>query len=113
MEQRLCLEMGLRGFGLNDLLGRSRGCLPRDNEEQTGEQQQVNGEEDEHGVGFTLPGIPITFSAITMDGVLNDSYSIQVDSADPPGEYVYTDELSLKEFVELIGRYHASESEWP
>ena len=58
-------------------------------------------ESEEHGIGFKLQNINATFSATTNDGTLRNCYSIQIESV-PPGEFVYTDTLTLKEVILLI-----------
>jgi len=69
--------------------------------------------EEQHGTGFTLTGIKATFSVITRDGELPfGRYDIQVEGI-PPGEYVYTSEVSLAEFMGLLKRFAGPEAQWP
>lgn len=65
-----------------------------------------------HGVAFKLMGIPASFSVHTENGSLKDCYEVQVEGV-PPGDYAYTDEVSLHDFLELISRYRQSPDEWP
>ena len=67
---------------------------------------------EEHGVCFTVQEIEATFSVSTIDGTLKDSYDIQIEGV-PPGEYLYTGEVSLQKFIELVSKFTKPESEWP
>jgi len=67
---------------------------------------------EEHGVGFKIPGIKATFSVLTLDGALKDSFDIQIEGV-PSGDYVYTGEVSLQEFIDLVARFDGPEDEWP
>ena len=67
---------------------------------------------EEHGVCFKVLEIEATFSVSTMDGTLKDSYDIQIEGV-PPGEYLYTSEVSLQKFIELVSKFNIPESEWP
>lgn len=68
--------------------------------------------QEEHGVAFKLPGIEATFSVITLDGELKTHYDVQIEGM-PAGDYVFVDEVSLDEFIELVRRFQAPDSEWP
>ena len=68
--------------------------------------------EEENGACFTIPEIKATFSVLTLDGALKDSYDIQIEGI-PPGEYLYTSEVSLHEFIELISKFNGADSTWP
>lgn len=65
-----------------------------------------------HGVCFTIKTIEATFSVSTIDGTLMESYDIQIEGV-PAGEYLYTSEVSLQKFVELVSKFTKPESEWP
>ena len=68
--------------------------------------------EEEHGTCFKLQGIKATFSVSTLDDSLADSYDIQIEGI-PAGDYVFTAELTLPKFLQLIMLFEKSESEWP
>lgn len=68
--------------------------------------------EELDGIGFTLKGIPASFSALANDGTLTDCYDVQIEGQ-PPGQYVYTAEVSLPDFLDLISLYFQPASEWP
>lgn len=69
--------------------------------------------EEEHGLGFTIDGIPATFSAITLDASLPlNRYDVQVESVSP-GEYLYTAQISLEEFHILIELFAGPADQWP
>jgi len=67
---------------------------------------------EEHGVSFRLEGIEATFSVSTLDGTLKSTIDIQVEGI-PAGDYLYTDEVSASDFIELLSRYRKSENHWP
>jgi hypothetical protein len=67
---------------------------------------------EEHGTCFKLQGIKATFSVSTLDGSLVDSYDVQIEGI-PAGDYVYTAELTLSKFLQLIVLFEKSEAEWP
>lgn len=70
-------------------------------------------EDDEHSLGFMISGIPATFSVHTQDGRLADGrYDIQIESF-PPGSYVYTNVVSLGEFMTLVAKVAGPTDEWP
>lgn len=57
---------------------------------------------EEHGTGFTIAGIPATFSVHTQEGRLPPGmYDVQIESM-PPGDYVWSEVVSLPRFLELI-----------
>ncbi len=67
---------------------------------------------EKHGLCFTVQQIEVTFSVSTIDGTLKDSYSTQIEGT-PPGEYLYTSEVSLQKFIELVSKFTKPENEWP
>jgi hypothetical protein len=70
-------------------------------------------EDEEHGTAFTLAGIPATFSVYTRDGALADGeYDVQIESV-PPGDYLYTDVVTLERFLELVARVVGPPDQWP
>ena len=53
------------------------------------------------------------FSALTLDGKLpSGRYDIQIEGL-PPGNYVYTAEVDLDAFLELVARMLGREDQWP
>ncbi len=69
-------------------------------------------EEEEHGVGFLLPGVKVTFSVLTLDGALESSYDVQIEGV-PPGNYVFMAEVVREEFIRLVHIFSGPESGWP
>jgi hypothetical protein len=68
---------------------------------------------EEHGFGFTVQGIPATFSAVTRDGTLPlNRFDVQIESL-PPGNYLYTAEIGLEEFLNLIELFAGPPGQWP
>ena len=67
---------------------------------------------EEYGTCFKLQGISATFSVVTNDGELKDSYDVQIEGI-PPGEYLYTCEASLPDFMDILSKYEGPEEEWP
>jgi hypothetical protein len=69
--------------------------------------------EEVHGTCFIIAGIPATFSVHTQDGELPEGYyDIQIEGI-PPGEYVYTEVVTLETFLELVARVSGPETQWP
>ncbi len=68
--------------------------------------------EEEHATCFKLQDIQATFSVSTLDDGLTDSYDIQIEGI-PAGDYVFTAELTLPKFLQLIILFEKSEAEWP
>ena len=69
--------------------------------------------EEEHGLGFVIEGIPAVFSAITLDGTLEENrFDVQIESC-PPGDYIFTGQVELAELLELIDVFTRPRSEWP
>jgi hypothetical protein len=68
--------------------------------------------DETHGVCFKLNEINATFSIHTQDGSLKELYDIQIEGI-PPGEYIYTDVVSLPELIALIPRYQSEVDQWP
>ncbi|AZZ91823.1 hypothetical protein EUZ85_14225 [Hahella sp. KA22] len=67
--------------------------------------------EERHGVGFAISDVKATFSISTLGGDLKSSYDIQVEGI-PAGEYIFTNEVSLGEFLNLVKIFRGPESEW-
>lgn len=66
-----------------------------------------------HGTCFKVAEVPATFSVLTLDGTLPPArYDIQIEGS-PPGDYLYADEVSLAEFLELVARMSGPEEGWP
>ena len=65
-----------------------------------------------HGTCFIIAGIPATFSVLSLDGKLVETYDIQVEGVSP-GDYLYIDEVSLPEFMRLVSRYIENHEKWP
>lgn len=69
--------------------------------------------QEEHGLGFTIEGMDAVFSAITHNGTLPvNQYDVQIESM-PPGEYLYTANVSLQELLHLVDVFLGPRSEWP
>src|SRR5688572_28621149 len=65
------------------------------------------------GVGFTVVGVPATFSVHTHDGTLPDGqYDLQIEGV-PPGDYIFADVVSLDALLALVERMSKPPSEWP
>ena len=65
------------------------------------------------GFGFSVDGIAAVFSAITKNGSLPpDRFDVQIES-NPPGDYLYTAEVSLDELLDLIDVFTKPTSHWP
>ena len=70
-------------------------------------------EDEQHGAGFLLSGVPATFSVHTQDGSLADGmYDIQIES-NPPGDYIYSDVVPMARFLELVDRICGPKDQWP
>ena len=67
---------------------------------------------EEHGVCFMLQDKKVTFSVSTLGGSLVDTYDIQVEGI-PVGEYVYTEEVTIPNLIQLIDTFSKAESLWP
>ena len=72
-----------------------------------------NSSNEFHGAAFRIEGVPATFSVHTHEGDLPDGmYDVQIEGV-PPGDYIYTQVVSLSEFLSLIDRMSQPSSEWP
>jgi len=70
-------------------------------------------EDEQLGTCFFLENISATFSVLTLDGKMpKDTFSIQVEGR-PPGDYIYTDDLSLDDFLKIISIYKKPNDDWP
>ena len=68
--------------------------------------------EDGYGTGFTLKA-PVTFSVHTREGTLPPgTYDVRIES-NPPGDYIYTDVVSLETFLTIVAKLHGPEEHWP
>jgi hypothetical protein len=68
---------------------------------------------EEHGTCFTIAGVPVTFSVITLEGTLpSGRYDVQIEGS-PPGDYLYASAVSLEEFLELVARMSGRKERWP
>ena len=68
---------------------------------------------DGHGTGFKIIGIPATFSVHTRDGSLPQGhFDVQIEGV-PPGEYLYTNVVSLDAFLAIVERMAGPRSHWP
>ncbi len=68
---------------------------------------------EEHGTCFKVAGIPATFSVDTLDGTLPPGrYDVQIDGI-PLVSYIYTAEVSLSGFLELLSQMRGPIDEWP
>lgn len=69
--------------------------------------------DDGHATSFRLEGAPARFSIHTQEGALPEGhYDVQIEGV-PPGEYLYTDIVTLESFLELVRRVHGPEEQWP
>lgn len=76
-------------------------------------QPYGTGPNEKHGTGFRIAEVPATFSVLTLDATLKEGrYDVQIES-DPPGDYVYADEVDLDEFMLIVKKICGPESEWP
>ena len=67
----------------------------------------------EHLTCIRILGIPATFSVHTQDGMLpSGQYDVQIEGV-PPGDYVYTDIVSLNEFMRLVAQFAGPIDTWP
>lgn len=67
----------------------------------------------EHSTSFKVAGVPAHFSVLTLDGSLPlGRYDVQIESS-PPGDYLYADEVSLEEFLQLVSKISGPEEGWP
>ena len=67
----------------------------------------------EDSMAFTIDGINATFSVTTEGGRLPDNVlDVQVEGV-PPGDYVYSDELSVAAIETLVDQFRKPEQEWP
>jgi hypothetical protein len=70
-------------------------------------------DDEPHGYGFRIDGIPATFSAITGSGTIGEGrLDVQVESL-PPGEYIFSAELSFDDVLKLIDTFSRPRSQWP
>ena len=103
------LERKWKGLGLGGRVGECDGAWTRPTalHEAHGSENILpygTSPDEQHGVGFRIRGIPATFSAITDHGSLPFGlYDIQIESH-PPGDYLFTDDVTLSEFLHLIER---------
>ncbi len=68
---------------------------------------------EEHGTCFKIARVPATFSVITLEGTLpSGTYDIQIEGS-PPGDYLFTAQVSLEGFLKLVAQMCRSEDEWP
>jgi hypothetical protein len=73
----------------------------------------ADSDDDQFGTSFTVIGIEATFSVLTREGTLPDGhYDIQIESY-PPGDYIYTDVVSLRTFMELLRSIAGPTKDWP
>ncbi len=75
-------------------------------------QYYGSSKEEEHGVGFKLSDIEVTFSISTLSGELKSTFDTQVEGI-PAGDYFFTSEVTLDEFIELVRRFKGPETQWP
>lgn len=68
---------------------------------------------EEHGTCFKIKDVQATFSVHTQDGELpSGQYDIQIEGV-PAGDYIYTEIVSLSNFLNLVKRMHESTDNWP
>ena len=73
----------------------------------------ADSDEDPYGAGFMINDVPATFSVITQDGTLPEGqYDVQIESY-PPGDYVFTNIVSLEELLRLADLIAGPREQWP
>jgi hypothetical protein len=69
------------------------------------------GDEETHGHGFTISGVPAIFSVHTQDGNLPaGTFDLQIESS-PPGDYVYNAVVEADDVLLHIAR--VAIGDWP
>ena len=69
-------------------------------------------EDEEQGTGFRITDIEATFSASCLNDSNTGFYDIQIESY-PPGDYLYTDRVSLADILSLVEQYRVAMNDWP
>lgn len=69
-------------------------------------------DEEENGTGFRIQDIPATFSALYLESTPYAQYDIQIESY-PPGDYIYTDIVTLDQLMSLVERFRKPIEYWP
>lgn len=69
-------------------------------------------DDEENGTGFRIKDIAATFSALCLDDTPHGKYDIQIESY-PPGDYIYTDIVTLDHLLALIEKYREPFEHWP
>lgn len=68
---------------------------------------------DVDDTGFTIEGVPATFSVIIGPETPGDHYDVQIESL-PPGDYIHMATVEVREFEALVKRIASSPRErWP
>lgn len=69
-------------------------------------------DEEPNGTGFRIEDIPATFSALCLEDTPYGQYDIQIESY-PPGDYIYTDIVTLDQLLSLVERFRKPIECWP
>lgn len=69
-------------------------------------------DEEQNGTGFRIKDIPATFSALCSEDTPHGQYDIQIESY-PPGDYIYTDIVTLDQLLSLVERFRKPIEYWP
>jgi hypothetical protein len=69
-------------------------------------------DEESEGTGFRIIGIEATFSVMCTEDVPTDMLDIQIESY-PPGDYIFTDVVTLEGLMALIENYRGPMETWP
>lgn len=69
-------------------------------------------DEEKNGTGFRIKDIAATFSVLCLEETPSGQYDIQIESY-PPGDYIYTDIVTLDHLLSLIEKYRRPPEYWP
>lgn len=69
-------------------------------------------ESETEGIGFRIKSIAASFSALSFGDIPENKSNFQVESF-PPGDYMFTGEITLKKFTNLIELFQAPQDECP
>jgi len=73
----------------------------------------ADSDDDAYGTSFMINDVPATFSVLTQDGTLPEGqYDIQIESY-PPGDYLFTNIVSLEELLRLADLMAGPQEQWP
>ena len=78
--------------------------------EKYGDEYILHGSDESEGIGFRIKSIATSFSALSFGDILENKSNFQVESF-PPGDYMFTGEITLKKFTNLIELFRAPQDE--